>query len=127
MRISDWSSDVCSSDLFTFIERPQDRKADRTARHLAAMLQPLPSSLRRSIAFDNGSEFARHHQLSEQVDIQTFFCDVRSPWQKGGVENAIGRIRRSLPRNANLDQLPQQDRKSTRLNYSHQCSTRMPP
>src|SRR3546814_5850431 len=72
------------------------------------MLQPLPSSLRRSIAFDNGPEFARHHQLSEQVDIQTFFCDVRSPWQKGGVENAIGRIRRSLPRNANLDQLPQQ-------------------
>src|SRR3546814_11852287 len=72
------------------------------------MLQPLPSSLRLSISFDNGPEFARHHQLSEQVDIQTFFCDVRSPWQKGGVENAIARIRRSLPRNANLDQLPQQ-------------------
>src|SRR3546814_1744567 len=72
---------------FTFIERPQDRKADRTARHLAAMLQPLPSSLRRPIAFDNGPEFARHHQLSDQVDIQTFSCDVRPPWQKGGARS----------------------------------------
>ena len=104
---------------FTFIERPRDRKADRTARHLAAMLQPLPSSLRRSIAFDNGPEFARHHQLREQVDIQTFFCDVRSPWQKGGVENAIGRIRRSLPRNANLDQLPQQAIADAAHQYNH--------
>src|SRR3546814_11251829 len=82
---------------FTFIERPQDRKADRTARPLAALLQPLPSSLRRSIAFDNGPEFARHHQLSKQVDIQTFFCDVRSPWQKVGGANALGTPRTSHP------------------------------
>lgn len=104
---------------FTFIDRPQDRKADRTARHLAAMLQPLPASLRRSITFDNGSEFALHHQLSKQIDIQTFFCNVRSPWQKGGIENAIGRIRRSLPRKTNLDQLPQQAINAAAHQYNH--------
>ena len=90
---------------FTLIARPQDRKADRTVQGLAAMLEPLPNTLRRSIAFDNGPEFAFHHQLRDKIGIQTFFCDVRSPWQKGGIENAIGRIRRCLPRKTNLDSL----------------------
>jgi len=104
---------------FTLIERPRDRKADRTARRLAAMLEPLPDSLKRSIAFDNGPEFALHHQIKDQIGIQTFFCDVRSPWQKGGVENAIGRIRRALPRKTNLDLLPQQAIASAAQRYNH--------
>src|SRR3546814_6406659 len=54
MRISDWSSDVCSSDL---------------------------------------------------LGLNAYFCDPRAPWQKGGVENAIGRLRRNLPRKTNLDNL----------------------
>jgi IS30 family transposase len=36
------------------------------------------------------------------VGIQTFFCDTHSPWQKGGIENAIGRMRRVLPRKTDL-------------------------
>lgn len=60
----------------------QDRKAERTARHLADMLDALASPMRRTIAFDNGPEFALHHQLTGQTGIQTFFCDVRSPWHK---------------------------------------------
>jgi IS30 family transposase len=92
---------------FTIIHRPQDRKAQRTAGHLADMLKALPQSMRRTIAFDNGPEFALHHQLAAQIGIQAFFCDVRSPWQKGGVENAIGRLRRSLPRKTNLHAVEQ--------------------
>jgi IS30 family transposase len=88
---------------FIIIHRPQDRKARRTANHLADILDTLPRPMRRTIAFDNGPEFALHHQLAKQTGIQTFFCDVRSPWQKGGVENAIGRLRRTLPRKTNLD------------------------
>lgn len=88
---------------FTVIVRPDDRKAARTARHLAEILGPMPDCLPRTVTFDNGSEFAMHHQLADQACVQTFFCDVRSPWQKGGVENAIGRLRRHLPRKANLD------------------------
>src|SRR3546814_3142804 len=103
MRISDWSSDVCSSDL----------------------------------------EFTRHHRIERQLAIQAFFCDPHAPWQKGGIENAIGRLRRYLPRKTSLDDLPPnafdaiiaiynntprkclgfqtpaEDRKSTRLNSSH--------
>ena len=57
----------------------------------------LPPEWRQTVTFDNGTEFARHHQL-HALGIQTFFCDTHSPWQKGGVENAIGRMRRTLPR-----------------------------
>ncbi|MEH3048516.1 MAG: IS30 family transposase [Sphingomonas adhaesiva] len=60
--------------------------------------------LRRTISFDNGTEFAEHQRL-HHLGLQTFFCDVRSPWQKGGIENTIGRLRRFLPRKANLDNL----------------------
>ncbi len=40
------------------------------------------------------------------LGVQTFFCDTHSPWQKGGVENAIGRMRRTLPRKTDLAELP---------------------
>ena len=50
----------------------------------------------KTITFDNGTEFARHSELY-RLSIGTFFCDRYSPWQKGGIENAIGRMRRMLP------------------------------
>lgn len=89
------------------VSRPPDLKADTTARALIELLTPMPCDIRQSITFDNGTEFARHHRLTEQLGIDTYFCDVRSPWQKGGVENAIGRLRRMLPRKTNLDTLSQ--------------------
>ena len=51
---------------------------------------------------DNGTEFAEHHRLREKPGLQTFFCDPHAPWQKGGVENAIARLRRRLPRKTKL-------------------------
>lgn len=62
---------------FTIIHRPQDRKADRTAANLAAMIHDLPDAMRQTMTFDNGPEFAFHHRITEQTGIQTFFCDVR--------------------------------------------------
>jgi IS30 family transposase len=50
-----------------------------------------------------GTEFAHHLLLVDQLDIQTFFCDPHSPWQKGTIENAIGRLRRFLPRSTNIN------------------------
>jgi IS30 family transposase len=85
--------------------RPQSLKAETTAKALEAILRPMPAHLRKTITFDNGTEFARHYQLSRQLGIDTYFCDTRSPWQKGGVENAIGRLRRTLPRKTDLDSL----------------------
>lgn len=81
-------------------------KAEPVATALIRLLRPLPPSWRRSITFDNGTEFARHQRIAHQLDAQTFFCDPHAPWQKGSVENAIGRLRRHLPRKTDIHALP---------------------
>jgi IS30 family transposase len=84
------------------LARQPSKAAEPTARQLAAWLAPLPQKLRQSMTFDNGTEFAHHYKLNDQLGIQTFFCDTHSPWQKGGIENAIGRLRRPFPRKTDL-------------------------
>ncbi len=88
---------------FSIVQHPVDRKAVLTARTIARQLGKLPHAIRKTISFDNGNEFAEHHRLHQTLSVQTFFCDPHSPWQKGGVENSIGRLRRSLPRKTDLN------------------------
>ena len=90
---------------YTILDHPADRKAERTAEHLAKLLASIPPTLRKTLTVDNGTEFALHYRLTDQLSMQTYFCDPHSPWQKGGVENAIGRLRRRLPRKTNLADL----------------------
>ena len=90
---------------YVFIDPLVDRTADRVAGAIRARLLPLPAELRRSVTFDNGTEFAQHTQLND-CGIDTYFCDIRAPWQKGTVENTIGRLRRWLPRKTDVDRLP---------------------
>jgi IS30 family transposase len=85
--------------------RPPNKAAEPIARHLLALLRPLPERLRQTVTFDNGTEFARHRAL-HGLGIKTFFCDRYAPWQKGGIENAIGRMRRFIPRKTDLALLP---------------------
>ena len=87
--------------------RPPGKAASPIATAMSAILAPLPPQWRQTLTFDNGTEFARHHEL-HALGIETFFCDTRSPWQKGGVENAIGRMRRNLPRKTDLATLTDQ-------------------
>jgi IS30 family transposase len=84
------------------LAKQPSKAAQPTVQQLLAWLEPLPDTLRQTITFDNGTEFALHHQLNTQLGMQTFFCDTHSPWQKGGIENAIGRMRSPLPRKTNL-------------------------
>ena len=88
---------------FSIVQRPLDRKAVLTAHTIARQLGKLPKHIRKTISFDNGNEFAEHHRLHKTLGIQTFFCDPHSPWQKGGIENSIGRLRRLLPRKTDLN------------------------
>jgi IS30 family transposase len=87
---------------FTIIDKPPNRKAELTARRIRRRLANLPQTLRKTISFDNGSEFSEHHRLHQSLGAETFFCDPHSPWQKGGVENSIGRLRRILPRKTDI-------------------------
>ena len=90
------------------LARQPSKAAAPTVRQLHDWLEPLPPKLRKTITFDNGTEFALHYKLTDKLCIQTFFCDTHSPWQKGGVENAIGRMRRPLPRKTDLATIDQQ-------------------
>jgi transposase, IS30 family len=103
----------------TLIARTPSRQAKVTADNLAGLLEPLPTSLRSTITFDNGTEFALHYQLHHQLGVSTFFCDTRSPWQKGGVENAIGRLRRYLPRKADLNHIARDQLNAIAKAYNH--------
>jgi IS30 family transposase len=84
--------------------RTPDKNADRIAKLLLQYLADLPKELRKSLTFDNGTEFARHYLL-RAIGTETFFCDPHAPWQKGGIENAHGRLRRFLPRKTDLDEI----------------------
>jgi transposase, IS30 family len=85
--------------------RLASKVARGVARHLVRLFAALPQSLRQTVTFDNGTEFASHLALHD-LSIETFFCDPHSPWQKGGIENAIGRMRRFIPRKTDLAVLP---------------------
>ena len=81
--------------------RQPGKAAEPIASAMCDLLAGLPQDWRQTVTFDNGTEFARHYRLHD-LGIQTFFCDTHAPWQKGGIENAIGRMRRGLPRKTDL-------------------------
>jgi len=107
-----------SSRLIWILRQP-NKAAAPVARNIQTLLTPLPQTLRQTITFDNGTEFAYHHRLRQPLGIQTFFCDPYAPWQKGGVENAIGRLRRRLPRKTDLATLPTEHLRQLALLYNY--------
>ncbi len=93
---------------FIRLAKPSSRKASQTASRLKLWLKPLPSPLRRTLTQDNGTEFADHYKLRDSLGLKTFFCHPHHPWEKGGIENMNGRLRRNLPRNTDLSSLSPQ-------------------
>ena len=85
-----------------FMRRTDGKFADGIADLLHQLMRAVPAKMRRTLTFDNGTEFARHYRLHD-LNLKTYFCDPHAPWQKGGIENAIGRMRRFLPRKTDLD------------------------
>lgn len=94
------------------------KEAKSVASQLLNLFNCLPKQLAKTITFDNGTEFAEHHRL-KALGMKTYFCDVKSPWQKGGVENAIGRLRRPLPRKTDIAELRESDIEQLVSLYNH--------
>jgi len=94
---------------FTIIARLKSKNAADTAKTIIDVFRQLDPDLRRSITFDNGMEFARHSLLREALNMTTWFCDAYASWQKGGVENINGRLRRDLPRHLDIDAMNDED------------------
>ncbi len=95
-----------------------NKAAHGVACHLVRLFGLMPEQLRQTVTFDNGTEFARHSAL-HRLSIGTFFCDPYAPWQKGGIENAIGRMRRVLPRKTDLATLPNRRFRGLVAAYNH--------
>jgi IS30 family transposase len=110
-----WEGDLLSgarnSHLATLVERHSrflllvalDGKDTRSVtRALARHVCELPEQLRASLTWDRGTEMAEHARFTVATDIKVYFCDPRSPWQRGSNENTNGLLRQYLPKGTNL-------------------------
>lgn len=86
---------------------PDGRQAEAVKVALAAKIQELPTHLRRSLTWDRGTEMAAHVAFTIETGVQVYFCDPRSPWQRGTNENTNGLLRQYLPKGLDLTPITQ--------------------
>jgi IS30 family transposase len=83
---------------FTIIVKIQSKNADHVHQKLKQRLKELDQERRRSITFDNGTEFARCQRLETHLGVQLYFADPGCPYQRGTNENTNGLIRQYFPK-----------------------------
>jgi len=89
---------------YLMLVKVPDRGAATVAAALAQKISKLPIELRRSLTWDRGSEMAAHRDFSLATDMQVYFCDPQSPWQRGSNENTNGLLRQYFPKGTDLAQ-----------------------
>jgi IS30 family transposase len=119
-----WEGDLVSgkamSPVATLVERSTrflilvalpggNHKADAVADALAAAITTLPKQLTRSLTWDQGHEMADHARFTVATGIQVYFCDPKSPWQRGSNENTNGLLSQYLPKRIDFRTLTQAD------------------
>jgi IS30 family transposase len=92
------------SSRFVMLTLQPDKKSQRVIDNQLQCFAILPKHARRSLTQDNGTEFSLHHKL-QHIGMQTYFCNPHRPWQKGGIENMNGRLRRYLPLRTDISSL----------------------
>jgi IS30 family transposase len=81
---------------------PHGRTAEDVRAALTRQVPKLPAELRRTLTWDQGKEMADHVRFATDTDMQVFFCDPHSPWQRGSNENTNGLLRQYFPKNTDL-------------------------
>ena len=115
-----WEGDLLAgtkwSNIATLVERQSryvmlvrlpDRNAPTVARALARRMQKLPTSLKQSLTWDRGKEMGQHKAFTIATDMQVYFCDPSSPWQRGSNENTNGLLRQYFPKGQDISHFTQ--------------------
>ena len=112
-----WEGDLIAgpqhhSAIGTLVERttgfvmllhlPEGRSAPRVAQAMIEAMSELPGHFRRSLTWDQGREMTNHLDIATAVDIDIYFCDPHSPWQRGTNENTNGLLRQYFPKGVDL-------------------------
>jgi transposase, IS30 family len=92
---------------FVMLVKLDGADAASTLDGFSRRLRSVPTGLRKTLTYDQGTEMALHNTLSKRLRLDIFFCDPHSPWQRGSNENANGLIRQYLPKGADLSQFSQ--------------------
>jgi IS30 family transposase len=90
------------SRFVMLVALPHGHRADTVADALGEWITTLPQQLRRSLTWDQGKEMADHARFSVDTGVTVYFCDPRSPWQRGTNENTNGLLRQYFPRRSDL-------------------------
>jgi transposase, IS30 family len=86
---------------------PGGQTAPYVRERLTAQILTLPAQVRRSLTWDQGREMAEHARFTVDTGVQVYFCDPRSPWQRGSNENTNGLLRQYFPRGLDLSRFSQ--------------------
>jgi IS30 family transposase len=90
------------SSRFVLLVKVDGKDAPTVHRALKKRLRRLPTEVRKSLTWDRGSELSKHRELSVAADLDIYFCDPASPWQRGTNENTNGLLRQYMPKKTNL-------------------------
>ena len=86
---------------------PNGHTAEEVRKAMARKIRQLPTELRRTLTWDQGHEMAEHARFTVDTGVEVYFCDPKSPWQRGSNENTNGLLRQYLPRTTDLSKVTQ--------------------
>jgi IS30 family transposase len=89
---------------YVMLVKVANKDTESVVSALIKQSQKLPSELYRSLTWDRGKELTDHQRLTLATEVEVYFCDPRSPWQRGSNENTNRLLRQYLPRGTDLSQ-----------------------
>lgn len=87
---------------FTILVKITGKDAETVTSALTQYVQGLPSILKKTLTWDRGMELAFHKKFTDKTNIKVYFCDPKSPWQRGTNENTNGLLRQYFPKKTDL-------------------------
>ncbi len=94
---------------FTMLVKVDGKDTETVVRALKKQVRRLPRELRKSLTWDRGMEMAAHKEFSIATEVQVYFCDPQSPWQRGTNENTNRLLRQYFPKGTDLSNWSQAD------------------